>query len=76
MRIGGAILLLVVGAILTFAISVSNSHGFNINTIGIILMVAGGIWLIAELIVYGSHRHTTVVSQPPPPNTTEYRYRG
>jgi uncharacterized membrane protein len=74
MRIGGAIFLLVVGAILTFAITVTNSHGFSINTIGIILMVAGGIWLLAELIVYGSRRNTTVVSGPPPTSTTEYRY--
>jgi uncharacterized membrane protein len=76
MRIGGAIFLLVVGAILTFAINVTNSHGFSINTIGIILMVAGGIWLLAELIIYGTHRNTTVVSQAPPPATTEYRYHG
>lgn len=76
MRIGGAILLLAVGAILTFAITVNNSHGFNVNTIGVILMIAGGIWLIAELIVYG-RRRTDVVTQsnvPPPTTTTQYRY--
>lgn len=74
MRIGGAIVLLAIGAILTFAITVQHSHGFNINTIGIILMVVGGIWLIAELVVYGRRSS----SGPPPPGgtttTTEYRY--
>jgi membrane-bound ClpP family serine protease len=73
MRIGGAILLLAVGAILTFAINVNHSHGFSINTIGIILMVVGGIWLVAELFVYGRRQRTDVV-QAPPTRTTEYRY--
>jgi predicted membrane channel-forming protein YqfA (hemolysin III family) len=77
MRIGGAIVLLAVGAILTFAITVNNSHGFNVNTIGVILMIAGGIWLIAELVVYGSRRRTDVITQSnvaPPTTTTQYRY--
>jgi uncharacterized membrane protein YhaH (DUF805 family) len=73
MRIGGAILLLAVGAILTFAISVDNSHGFNINTVGVILMVAGILWLIAEVAVYGRRRRDVVTTQPPV-QTTEYRY--
>lgn len=74
MRIGGAIVLLAIGAILTFAITLNHSHGFNINTIGIILMVVGGIWLIVELIVYGRRGSG---GAPPPPagtTTTEYRY--
>lgn len=73
MRIGGAIVLLAIGAILTFAIRLNDSHGFNINTIGIILMVVGGIWLIAELVVYGRRRNT-VTTTTPPGTTTEYRY--
>ncbi len=73
MRIGGAIVLVAVGAILTFAISVNNSHGFNINTVGIILMIAGILWLIAEVAVYGRRRRD-VVTTAPPVQTTEYRY--
>jgi hypothetical protein len=75
MRIGGAIVLLAIGAILTFAIQVNDSHGFNVNTIGIILMVVGGLWLIVELVVYG-RRRDTVTTAPPPgtTTTTEYRY--
>ena len=71
MRIGGALVLLAIGAILTFAIRLNNSHGFNINTIGIILMVVGGIWLIAELVVYGRRSSG---GPPPPAGTTEFRY--
>lgn len=73
MRIGGAIVLLAIGAILTFAIQLNHSHGFNVNTIGIILMVLGAIWLIAELVVYG-RRRSSVTTTPPPGTTTEYRY--
>ena len=36
------LLLLVVGAVLTFAVDVSTS-GFNLNTVGIILMAAGAL---------------------------------
>lgn len=65
MRIGGAIFLLAVGAILTWAINVNDSNGFNINTIGIILMVAGGLWFIAEMVVMASRRRTDVIHQSP-----------
>jgi hypothetical protein len=39
--IGFSIFLFVVGAILTFAVDV-RTEGFNLDTIGIILMVVGG----------------------------------
>lgn len=68
MGIGVSILLIAVGAILTFAIHVTTT-GFNINTIGIILMVVGAIGLLTALIVggFGSWtgvRRTTVVNDP------------
>ena len=62
MRIGGALILVAIGAVLTFAINVQHSHGFNINTVGIILMIVGGIWAIAE-IAYGFSRRRTEVVQ-------------
>jgi hypothetical protein len=40
LELGVSIFLLVVGAILTFAVDVSAS-GFSLNTVGIILMIAG-----------------------------------
>jgi hypothetical protein len=41
----------VVGAILTFAVTVSAS-GFNINTVGIILMLAGALGLLLSLLFW------------------------
>ena len=49
MGFGVSFFLLAVGAILTFAVHVSNSHGFDINTIGVILMVVGALGLVCAL---------------------------
>ena len=62
MGIGVSVVMLAVGAVLTFAIEVDNAEGFNINTVGIILMVAGAIGLVATLLVFGPRsRRDTVV---------------
>lgn len=53
MGIGVSIFLLAVGAILTFAVSVEAS-GFNINTVGIILMVVGAIGLLASMLFWNT----------------------
>ena len=53
MSLGVSIFLLVVGAILTFAVDVSAS-GFSINTVGIILMAAGAIGLVLSLLFWSS----------------------
>ena len=53
MSIGASIFLLVIGAILTFAVNVS-TEGFNINTVGIILMIAGVIGLLLSLLFWSS----------------------
>jgi hypothetical protein len=53
MSIGASIFLLVVGAILTFAVNVS-TEGFNINTVGIILMIAGALGLVLSLLFWSS----------------------
>ena len=55
------------GAILDFAITVSpNQHGFNLNTVGVILMIVGVVGALASLAFLafgggGIHRHDTVV---------------
>jgi hypothetical protein len=51
--IGFNIFLFVIGAILTFAVEVDAS-GFNINTVGIILMVGGLLGLFASLLFWSS----------------------
>ena len=53
MGIGVSLLLLAIGAILTFAVEVS-TEGFNLNTIGVILMVVGGIGLLFSMFFWGS----------------------
>ena len=53
MSLGVSIFLLVVGAVLTFAVDVSAS-GFSINTVGIILMVAGALGLVLSLLFWSS----------------------
>ena len=53
MSIGASLFLLVIGAILTFAVDVS-TRGFNINTVGIILMIAGVIGLLMSLLFWSS----------------------
>ena len=48
MSLGVSIFLLVVGAILTFAVDVTAS-GFSIHTVGIILIVAGALGVVSLL---------------------------
>ena len=68
--IGGFVVSLIVfavGAVLDFAVTVSPyQHGFNIRTIGLILMIVGAIGGVVSLVVlaFGSsgwRRHRTVV---------------
>ena len=58
---GFGLVLIVLGAILDFAISV-DTEGFNINTIGLILLVVGIISFLVGLVVVvmGSQRRTVV----------------
>jgi predicted membrane channel-forming protein YqfA (hemolysin III family) len=53
MSLGVSIFLLVVGAILTFALDVTTS-GFSIHTVGIILMVAGALGVVLSLLFWSS----------------------
>jgi hypothetical protein len=54
MGIGTSIVVFAVGAVLDFAISIRNSHGFNLHTIGVILMVVGAIGFVISLFFWGS----------------------
>jgi len=53
MGIGVSIFLLAVGAILAFAVS-ATTEGVNLDTVGVILMVVGGIGLLASLLFWSS----------------------
>lgn len=65
MGIGASVLLIAAGAVMAFAVNVTG-HGFNIHTIGLILMIAGAIGLLTALMIsgigsWGGVRRTTVV---------------
>ena len=66
MGIGVSLFLLALGAILAFAVDVT-AEGFNINTIGVILMIVGALGLLLTLLFWsdnapmGARRRTTTV---------------
>ena len=49
MGIGTSLFLIAAGAILRFAVTVS-SHNFNIHTVGLILIIVGGVGLAISLL--------------------------
>ncbi|HMS60629.1 MAG TPA: DUF6458 family protein [Tepidiformaceae bacterium] len=53
MGIGVSIFLIAVGAILAFAVNYTAS-GIDINTVGVILMVVGGIGLALSVLFWSS----------------------
>jgi hypothetical protein len=61
MGVGVSIFFIAVGAVLAFAIEVEEAEGFNINTIGIILMVVGGIGVLLAMTIFGGRRGGDVV---------------
>lgn len=64
MTIGGSIAVIAIGAILTFAVTVSFA-GLNIDAVGIILMAAGALGLVFGIIRFFSTRARTDSVEPP-----------
>lgn len=68
MGIGVSVFLLALGAILTFAVSVT-TEGVDLNTVGVILMIVGAIGLLLSLLFwssfspYGGRSEETVVRE-------------
>ena len=62
MGIGLSIFLIAAGALMTFAVEVDSSDGFNINNAGVILMVIGVIGLLMTALIFGPRARRTVVS--------------
>ena len=74
MGVGVSLILIAVGAVLAWAVDVSTS-GFNVNTVGYILLVVGIIGLVLSMIFWNTwagpgywstRRRTTYVDQGPP----------
>jgi membrane-bound ClpP family serine protease len=65
MRIGASLFLIAVGAILKFAVNTQNTHGFNIGTAGVILMIVGAVGLLITAVMMSTRRRTDVISHGP-----------
>jgi ABC-type nickel/cobalt efflux system permease component RcnA len=68
MGIGVSLILIAVGAVLAFAVNVTTS-GFNVNTVGWILLVVGAIGVLLSLAFWSSwgsfgSRRTVVTERP------------
>lgn len=62
MGIGVGLVLMAIGAVLTFAVHATFS-GFSIATVGIILMVVGAIGLIIDLAIFMPRRRSVTTTQ-------------
>ncbi len=69
MGIGVSLILIAVGAVLAFAVHITG-HGFNLHTIGIILLVVGAIGALLSMIFWsswggfrGSRSETTIIER-------------
>jgi hypothetical protein len=63
MSIGGSVFLITVGAVLRYAIK-DTVEGVNLDMLGLILIIAGAVGLVASLLWAGiASRRTTVVDR-------------
>jgi hypothetical protein len=75
MGIGTSIFLIAAGAILKYAVTV-RTQGFNLNTIGMILMIVGALGLLVSLLFWnswGGFRTRRTVVQDTPTRRTYVR---
>ena len=63
MGIGASVALLALGAVLTWAVDLDTTSAVNVNTVGVILMIAGAIGLVVTLAIVGGPRDGTVVTE-------------
>ncbi|TDE32082.1 DUF6458 family protein [Actinomadura sp. 6K520] len=72
MTIGGSIALLIIGAILAYAVNYDVS-GIDIRLVGVILMIGGLVGLVIGIVRMVSARRA-VDRRPPPPVVREEHY--
>jgi hypothetical protein len=63
MGIGAGVFLIAVGAVLAFAVHASVS-GIDIQTVGVILMIAGALGVALDLAVFAPRRRTVTTGVP------------
>ena len=76
MTIGASLFLIAVGAILNFAVTATVA-GIDIQTVGVILMIVGGVGLLFGIVLIGMASRRGVPPSgpgppPPPPGTGGY----
>jgi hypothetical protein len=59
MTIGASVFLIAIGAILTFAVEKTVS-GIDLDVVGIILMLAGALGILLDLIIFAPRRRGVV----------------
>jgi sulfite exporter TauE/SafE len=72
MALGTSLFLIAVGAVLRFAVSVT-TRGFNLHTVGVILIVVGIVGLLISLLsmtLWSDRRR-----HPAPVDDRDYNYR-
>jgi Domain of unknown function (DUF6458) len=74
MTYGGSVALIVIGAILRFAISYSPA-GIDLQLVGVILMIAGVLGLIISLVWMFGRRRRVVTTTSATPRTEVYEER-
>jgi hypothetical protein len=78
MGISVSILLIAVGAILTWGVT-AQAEGLDVNAIGVILMIVGVLGLVISLIFWSSwggfHRRAAFVEGSPNPYSSRARRR-
>jgi len=53
MGVGTSLVVFAIGAVLRFAVTVTTT-GFNVHTVGVILMIVGAVGFVLSLIFWGS----------------------
>lgn len=66
MGIGAGIFLIAIGAILAFAVKATVS-GLDLATVGVILMIAGALGIVLDLLIFAPRRRTATYGTVAPP---------
>jgi uncharacterized membrane protein YidH (DUF202 family) len=77
MTIGVALVLIAIGAILRFAVATTSTHGINLHTIGVILMLVGVLGVVVWALVWApwARSRRTTYRQRPPIDEERHVYR-
>ena len=78
MALGTSLFLIAAGAILRFAVTATTS-GFNIQTVGLILMIVGVVGLVISLfwmLVWANRRHAAAPAEYAAPADRYYQGPG